>query len=88
MAGTDFYCALDEDGVVHSLEKTPIYSTKHGYTQVDKAGFTWCMLFFTWKDGPRLHPLFDRAELQLTQTLEHPTCLTCIAAECGTDLLA
>lgn len=85
---TDYYNARDDGGVVHSLEKTPIYATKDGYTRVTNAGFSWCMLFFTWKGGPRLHPVSDMSELQLQQVLEHTTCLTCIAAECGLDLLA
>jgi hypothetical protein len=85
---SDFYGALDDEGVVHSLEKTPIYKTVDGYTRTQAMGFTWCMHVFTWKEGPRYHSLLDGAELRYTQTLGHTTCLTCIAAESGVDLLA
>ena len=85
----DFYNALDDEGVVHSLDKTPLYSTrKDGYSKVDKAGFTWCMVYFTWKHGPRVHSYPEHEELQLEQSLAHVTCLTCIAAESGVDLFA
>ena len=85
---TDYYNALDDTGVVHTLEKTPVYVVKDGYSKASQMGFTWCMIVFTWKEGPRYHSLLDGGEARLTQSLEHATCLTCLAAESGVDLLA
>lgn len=69
--------ARSDDGLVHEIEKLPKLhpANEHHVTQ---AGFTWCMLFFTWIDGPRFHVPADGCEARLEKTEDVPTCLECI----------
>jgi hypothetical protein len=74
--------ACGDDGLVHSCELVPL--VHEGCTTAARAGFTWCMIFFTWKDEPRFHPPEDGAESRLERTAAHVTCFKCIAGEMGT----
>jgi hypothetical protein len=72
------------DGLVHSCELEPKTHPAND-AHVTKAGYTWCMMFFTWRDGPRFYPLEDGAEYRLERTDAHVTCFRCIAGELGAD---
>jgi len=69
--------ARDEHGIVHEIEFGPTYHAANP-NHITKAGFTWCMAFFTWVDGPRWHPPTDGIEGRFEKTDEHATCLECI----------
>lgn len=78
--------ARSDDGLVHGCERLPAFAPATVYTAaVRAAGFTWCMLFFTWKDGPRFHPPEDGAESRLERTSDHVTCFKCMAGELGSS---
>lgn len=69
--------ARDDNGLVHEVDK---YPKTHPINEahLTQAGFTWCMIFFSWVGGPRFHPISDTVESRLAQTEDHPTCLECI----------
>jgi len=78
--GTEAVNARCEDGLVHSCEKHP---TLHPANRdhCTRAGFTWCLIFFTWIDGPRFHPESDNVESRLTKTDDFVTCIACLGNE-------
>lgn len=79
--------ARSEDGLVHSLEKTVVTHPANDQ-HVVQAGFTWCLVYFTWKGGPRYHSPGDNIERKLEPTDDPVTCLKCMAGELGTDVMS
>lgn len=69
--------ARDEHGLVHEVERFPRLHLTQDHL-LESAGFTWCMQFFTWVDGPRWHPPSDQIEGRFEQTSDPPTCLYCV----------
>jgi hypothetical protein len=69
--------ARGPDGLVHEVEKYPqLHSANPNH--VTHAGFTWCMEFFTWVDGPRFHVPADSVEARFEKTEDAPNCLGCV----------
>lgn len=69
--------ARDEHAVVHEVERHPQFHSANEH-HITHAGFTWCMEFFTWLDGPRWHPPTDSVEGRFEKTDDPATCLLCI----------
>lgn len=76
--------ALDDNGIVHSCEMVP-QTHPANERHITRAGFTWCLMFFTWRDEGRFHPPEDGAEYRLARSEAPTSCLKCIAGECGTN---
>lgn len=74
--------ARDEYGIVHEVDKQP-KTHADNENHLVQGGFTWCMQFFTWVDGPRWHPPSDQVEGRFERVDEHPTCLTCVIHPAG-----